>query len=838
MNSLRTIVESKILPYIQQPMRYAGSEINSIRKNPDDCTVHGVLCFPDLYEIGMSNFGSQILYHIVNSRDRWVLSRSFRPAFDMEKQMRACGVPLYTLEYFTPIKNADWLGFSIQYELQYTNILAMLDLAGIAVKSCERGDNDPVVIAGGPCVGNPEPMGQYIDFFAIGDGEKLVEKICEVIEAGKKNGLSRNNLLKELSAIDGLYQPSVYTRVVQSGFLVPEKGPQVRAAKIKELETENYPSKPIVPLIEVVHHRLSVEVMRGCTRGCRFCAAGMWYRPVRERGASDIIKSIQDGIGNTGWRDAGLLSLSTADYTCLSSLLGSIRQIKEQSQVGISLPSTRLDALTDQQLDYLDAVSPLTSLTVAPEAGSERLRKVINKDFSDEMIYTVIDRLLKRNINTLKLYFMIGLPTETAEDIQAITTMTEKISGMMRAVSGRKEIHVALSPFSPKAHTPFQWEEMLSVEELELRSRQIKSSCRHLKNVKVSYRDPKVTLLETIMARGDYRVGDLIYQAWRKGAGFDGWDEHFNINLWNEAAAETGIDMLSYCKKLQPGQLLPWNKVSSGIDEAFMLKEREAAFAEQNTGDCRNGCQSCGVCSNGLSMRFSEPQPMVVFKPGSTNVKSGKISWGYRIQFSKGASLRYLGHLDMASILNRAFLMAGVSLAYSNGYNPHPKISFGPPLPLGVFGSREELDIVTNEPLREIESINRLLPQDLTLLDFKPLNDHKNSLFNSINCAEYLFAPLLDLNPDLIEDTIGRFLGLEKINLKIEKGGKTVEKDIRAGVRSIDIEPGSSVFKAELMLGAGKSCKPLELIAALFPQNRFADFLVERLICKSVGNLL
>jgi radical SAM family uncharacterized protein/radical SAM-linked protein len=833
MDPLRTIIESKILPYVEKPIRYIGSEINSISKNLDECTVHGVLCFPDLYEIGMSNFGSQILYHIVNGKDHWALSRCFRPALDMEKKMREFGVPLYALEYFTPVKNADWIGFSIQYELQYTNILAMLDLAGLSVRSCDRLETDPLIIAGGPCVGNPEPLGQFIDAFAIGDGEDLICKINEVIEQGKQKGFSKSQYIRELAGINGMYVPSLYERVYVSGFLVPESGDRVPATKISSLDNSNYPPKPIVPLMEVVHHRLSVEVMRGCTRGCRFCAAGMWYRPVRERTTNDIVSSIENGLHSTGWRDAGLLSLSTADYTCLSSLLGSIRKLKDHMQVSIALPSTRLDALNDTQLDYMDAISPLTSLTIAPEAGSERLRKVINKDFSDEMIFDLIKRLLQRKINTLKLYFMIGLPTETDQDIHAIITMIEKISGMMRAASGRKEIHVALSPFSPKAHTPFQWEQMLSVEALESRSKQIKNSCKHLRNVKVSYRDPLVTLLETVMARGDYKVGDLIYDAWCNGAGFDGWDEHFDFKIWNDAAQSIGIDVNKYCEQLQELQVLPWNKISSGVSENFLINERTNAYREVNTNDCRNGCLSCGVCTNGTEMQFADPKevaPINVVEPRKP--KSGAL-FNYRIKFSKGTSLRFLGHLDMSSLLSRAFLMAGVSLAYSNGFNPHPRISFGPPLPLGVFGTNEELDIVTCEPLQGIEAVNKLLPVDLSLVSFRTITDNKNSLFSSINCAEYLFTPLFEGNPGFINESINLFLDQEAFVLKSEKGGNIIEKNIRLGVRSIKMEGQSSMFKAELMLGSGKSCKPLELIAAVFPQNRFSDFLVERLTCKA-----
>jgi radical SAM family uncharacterized protein/radical SAM-linked protein len=833
MDPLRTIIESKILPYVEKPIRYIGSEINSISKNIDECTVHGVLCFPDLYEIGMSNFGSQILYHIVNGKDHWALSRCFRPALDMEKKMREYGVPLYALEYFTPVKHADWIGFSIQYELQYTNVLAMLDLAGLSVRSCDRQETDPLIIAGGPCVGNPEPLGQFIDAFAIGDGEDLICKIFEVIEQGKQKGFSKSHYIRELAGIDGMYVPSSYKRVYVSGFLVPESGDRITATKISSLDHNNYPPQPIVPLMEVVHHRLSVEVMRGCTRGCRFCAAGMWYRPVRERSTNDIVSSIENGLHNTGWRDAGLLSLSTADYTCLSSLLGSIRNLKDHMQVSIALPSTRLDALTDTQLDSMDAVSPLTSLTIAPEAGSERLRRVINKDFSDEMIFDVIKRLLQRKINTLKLYFMIGLPTETDQDISAIITMVEKISGMMRAVSGRKEIHVALSPFSPKAHTPFQWEQMLSIEVLEHRSKLIKNCCKHLKNVKVSYRDPQVTLLETVMSRGDYKIGDLIYDAWSKGAGFDGWDEHFDFKIWSDAAQSIGVDLNKYCEQLQELQVLPWNKISSGVSENFLINERANAYRELNTNDCRNGCLSCGICNKETTMQFADPQNVASVNVVKVKTTKSSALFNYRLQLSKGKSLRFLGHLDMSSLLSRAFLMAGVSLAYSNGFNPHPRISFGPPLPLGVFGTNEELDIVTSEPLKGIESINKLLPVDLSLVSYRTIMDNKNSLFSSINCAEYLFTPLFDVNPGFINESINRFLDLEEYVLKSEKGGSVIEKNIRLGVRSIKMEGKSIMFKAELMLGSGKSCKPLELIAAVFPQNRFSDFLVERLTCKA-----
>jgi len=843
MEKLSDIIERKYLPFVEKPLRYTGAELNIIRKKTDAIDLHGVLCFPDLYDIGMSHFGLQILYHIVNKRERWALSRCFTPWSDAEKLMRDLKIPLYTLEYCSPIKDADWVGFSVQYELQFTNLVNMLDLAGIHVFSNEREEHEPIIIAGGPCVSNPEPLAPFVDAFALGDGEQTIISICTVLENAKKEGLLRQKKIELLSEIPGLYIPSLVKTQKVGNYIVPVDGQRVvTAAKIASLETENYPEKPVVPLIEVVHSRLAVEVMRGCTRGCRFCSAGINYRPVRERTVRDIMDQIRYGIDSTGWKDVGLLSLSTADYSCFCTLLTEARKIKHKKHVSFGLPSTRIDALSEQQLEIYESVTSTSSITIAPEAGSMRLRKVINKDFTDEMIFETVKRLLDRNVQTLKLYFMVGLPSETMEDIDAIVQMVSSISAMVRKKSKRRVVHVAISPFSPKAHTPFGREPMESVDTLLQRSIYIKRALWSFKNIKVSYRDPQITLLETVMARGDRAVGQLIFEAWRNGARFDGWDECFNMDNWTSAARKLGMDPDIYLQRIPVTAKLPWAAVSTGVSEEFLLGEAEKAMQQITTTDCRrDGCKGCGVCNSQIKNnlqrdKISEESPGNADKV-SLRKTSDDEAFSYRFIYQKTGSLRFLGHMDMVALFHRAFQMAEVKLAYSNGFNPHARISFGPPLPLAVSGEREAFDIVTTEKFdKDISVINSFLPEKLRITNFYQLTDKEASLNSSIVAVKYYFEMPLANRSDLIEERIQGLLSRENAEIIVEKKGEKKIKDVRPGIIELKQNSDGSGFYALLSIKPPFSCKPSELVSLLYPELDVTDFLVTRCNCYILKN--
>jgi radical SAM family uncharacterized protein/radical SAM-linked protein len=851
MTSVQSLVERNILPFVEKPLRYTGGELNVVKKDLSAVALHGVLCFPDLYDLGMSHLGIQILYHIINKNPAWALSRCFTPWIDAEKLMREQGIPLYALEYWNPLAEADWIGFSVQYELQYSNIINMLDLAQIPVRSCDRDENDPIVIAGGPCVANPEPLAEFIDAFAIGDGEETIVAICSFMEKAKQEHLPRAAVLHGLSGISGVYVPSLCQVSGNGSYLVcrPSETLPVRAAKVISLAREYYPPKPIVPLMNVVHHRLGIEVMRGCTHGCRFCSAGVYYRPVREKTAEALLREIEEGISATGWRDVGLMSLSSADYSCFGELLAGSRSLKDRYHIAFSLPSTRIDALTGEQIDLLTAGSQVSSMTIAPEAGSERLRTVINKDFTDEAIYRVVTALLSRNVQTIKLYFMIGLPTETQEDIDAIVNMVAKIAGLASAASRRRSVNVSLSPFSPKPHTPFQWEAMDAVEILEQKNHFIKNSLRRCKNVRVSYRRIATTLLETVMARGDRRICSVIFNAWKRGARFDGWDEQFQFERWVEAAREASVDFTSFLDSIPLEQELPWAVVDTGVSVGFLQKERERALNREITTDCRLGeCLNCGVCDTKIQRKIAgagatarAAVPQVTY--GRTPVKKTPATFRYRFVYSKGPGVRFLGHLDMVAVFIRALIASGCECAFSQGFQPHPKVSFGPPLACGCTALAEAFDVTTVARFDvPVDVINTMLPGDLSVRSCVPIYEGEASLTASIKAAIYRFTPLESIAPQELAKRIAAALEANELRVRVVKNEKGTVKNVRPMIKTLEVDRSDYAvsFTAVLSHEPGATCKPSELIRVLFPERSFTDFITcrEKCLVERQGDLV
>ena len=844
---LRDFLEKKLFPFVEKPMRYIGNELNCIRKDRESVSLHGVLCFPEIYDIGMSHYGSQILYHIVNKHTRWTLSRCYHPWLDAEKILREKKIPLYSLEYFTPISDADWLGFSVQNELQYTNLINMLDLAKIPKLSSERGDNDPVIIAGGPCMGNPEPVADFLDACVIGDGEVVLVSICETLDRLKQGGASKQDKLEALAVIDGVYVPKNYPVAKKGLFVIPETSkerPPVKAAKVQQLSNKHYPDKCLVPLVDVVHNRLAVEVLRGCTRSCRFCSAGFYYRPVRERTVSSVTKEIENGLASTGWEDVGLLSLSTADYSCFGEVLHELSKLRHEVHLRASLPSTRIDALTESQLQTLYAISPATSFTIAPEAGSQRLRNVINKDFTEETIINTVHTLLKYNIQTLKLYFMIGLPTETEDDIGAIITLASKISEIVKSKSRRRSVNVAISPFSPKANTPFQWEAMDSREALLKKGRAIKSGLKSKSNVNVSYRNPDMTFIETVLARGDRSLSKVILKVWEKGAKFDGWDDMFNIGLWEEAASESGVSFDPYVREIPVEQELPWSVIDTGIRKEFLIMEKEKSLQGITTRDCRTSeCPDCGVCDNYSPCIIDKPEKQKsaikeeeMIRPGTTKAAGNFL---YRVEYSKGFNVRFLSHRNIINIFQRAFRMANIPVKYSRGFHPHPSFSFGPPLTVGIMGDAEFFDVVTVAPdVLDQSVINAGLPEGLcikksSLLDKKPV-----SLFDTIVASRYIFIPVDSVSAGLLSEAVETLLSQKSIEITVEKKGKSVSVDLKPLIYKLDMKENNDTSYIEAVLSArpSKTCRPVDLISALFPGKKPADFLLKRTECLKDDN--
>ena len=593
----------KCLKKVEKPARYIGGELNSIVK--EEAALRFCFCFPDVYEVGMSHLGMQILYFAMNETD-YACERAFAPWPDMAEAMKNEAIPLYSLETKTPLSEFDVVGFTLQYEMSYTNILYMLDLANITLLSEERGEQEPFVMAGGPCATTPEPLADFMDCFLIGEGEHLNIQVMDRIKEGREAGLNRKEILLSLAALEGVYVPSLYDvtykedgTILSHRPLVSEAKPVIKRVRLHDMDATFQLDRQIVPFLETVHDRAVIELFRGCTQGCRFCQAGMMYRPIRERSVDTLTEMAESILKNTGYDEISLTSLSSCDYTRLMPLVKELSRTYEEKNVGISLPSLRLDSFIVDVLKEIEKVRK-SGLTFAPEAGSQRMRDVINKNVTEEDLMRVVNSVFKEGWSRIKLYFMIGLPGETMEDVLGIVHLAYKVKDAFfnrpkEEIQGNFRVTASASCFVPKGFTPFQWVGQDSIDEFFEKIQAVKGAVRDPK-VKFQYHEPYVSRMEAVLARGDRRIGKLLLQAYENGQIFDGWSEFFRYDVWVKSMEEADIDGDFYANRERDfDEVLPWDFIDIGVKKAYLKREYEKSMKALTTPDCRNKCNGCGI---------------------------------------------------------------------------------------------------------------------------------------------------------------------------------------------------------------------------------------------------
>ncbi len=595
----------KILPLVQKPGRYIGGELNSVIKDKEKVALRYAFCFPDSYEIGMSHLGMKILYSIANEREDVWCERVFAPWHDMEAQMRKHGIPLYALESGDAIKDFDLIAFTLMYELSYSNVLNMLDLAGLPVRAADRHSLTPIVIGGGPCACNPEPMAEFFDIFSLGEGEEVYDELFDLLEECKKNGSSKEEFLRRAAKIDGMYVPSLYDveynedKTIKA--VVPKNGApeKIRKRIVSELDSVKYPDKFVVPYIEVVHDRVVHEILRGCIRGCRFCQAGFLYRPIREKSPDTINSQCRNLCDVTGYDEISLSSLSTSDYTQLEPLLDKLLEWTIPEKINIALPSLRVDNFSDELMEKLNKVRR-SGLTFAPEAGTQRLRDAINKNVTEDEVLRTSRKAFEGGWTAVKLYFMLGLPTETFDDVAGIADLAQKVVDEFYKNPNKPkgkgvQVSISVASFVPKPFTPFQWEPQ-DTREMLLEKQAHLLSCVKTRKVNVSYHKVDISFLEGVFARGDRRLSKVIYYAWQHGCKFDGWDDSFLFDTWLEAFEQCGVDPLFYTsRKREFEEILPWDHLDYGIRKEFLISENKKAHESETTPHCRIKCAGCGA---------------------------------------------------------------------------------------------------------------------------------------------------------------------------------------------------------------------------------------------------
>ena len=748
---------STILKSVSKPGRYAGGEYGEVIKDRSAVKARFAFCFPDTYEIGMSNLGVRLLYGALNEHPDIWCERVYDPWVDMQEQMRAHRLPLVALESKDPLNCFDFVGFTLQYEMSYTNVLNMLDLAGIPLRAEARGEDDPLVIGGGPCAYNPEPVADFFDLFNIGEGENMLPDIVRLyIRMKEERRYTRAEFLHEAArSIPGVYVPSLYRVTYRPDGTIDAYTPvyddipaRVQKQIVRDLDRVYFPDKVVMPYIETVHDRIMLEVYRGCIRGCRFCQAGMIYRPVREKTPDVLNRQARCLYQSTGYEEMSLSSLSISDYTALEPLCDKLLSWTDENMVSISLPSLRVDSFRRELMDRIDSVRA-SSLTFAPEAGTQRLRDVINKNVREEDVLRAMQVAFDAGKNAVKLYFMEGLPTETPEDLDGIARLAERVVEAYYANPNRNkarqvQVTVSVSCFIPKPFTPFQWEAQDTMETLAEKQRHLGSKITN-RHIRYQHHNAEVSRVEAVLARGDRRLSAALELACREGFRFDAWDEFFSYERWMDVFARTGIDPAFYANRaFGPDEVLPWDIIDCGVSKAFLLREREKAYAGKTTPNCRESCSGCGanqlggvraVCPHVADCPPEVPSALPAREtPDRQEVlrawprlESPKT---LRIRFRKVGNLQYISHLDLQRTLARVLVRAGIPMWYTQGFNPHAKVTFGLPLSVGTESECEFIDLrldrdISSEEL--VERLNRELTDEMRVYEaYEPTTKFQN----------------------------------------------------------------------------------------------------------------
>ena len=826
-------IPNDILQKVTKPTRYTGGEFNSVLKDWDSVGCRMVLALPDVYEVGMSNLGLSILYGIMNRRGDTLCERVYAAWIDMEKEMRAKNIPLFSLESKHAVKDFEFLGFSLQYEMIFSNVLNMLDLAGINLHAAARSDDEPFVIGGGPCVYNVEPMADFFDFFVIGEGEEIlgevVEKFIEWKNGGKVGG--RRGFLKKLLNVQGIYVPSFYEPIYDGenfiGLKVLEGAPKIIYKRVvKNMNEVATVEKLIVPFIDIVHNRAMLELFRGCSRGCRFCQAGMCYRPARERTVENLKETARRLIDVSGYDEMSLTSLSSADYSCLNRLVEELRADFKNEKVSFSLPSLRIDSFSIELADKMQSVRK-SGLTFAPEAGTQRLRDVINKNVTEENLLEACGAAFEKGWKTIKLYFMMGLPTETDEDIAGIADLAQKVANLYRQIKKRRDVKitVSVSCFVPKPFTPFQWYGQISLEEFMRRQKLLKSLITD-KAITYNYHDAKLSVLEGAIARGDRRLCKVIETAWRNGAKFDGWSDLFKFDIWAAAFESCGVDMKYFSERTRNiYEPLAWDHTSPGVNKSFLISELEKSEIGKTTRDCRRtSCTGCGVCMNlGVNV--------IDYAKNSENISTEKnnksllpnasclLPTKYRAQIRKGSEIAFLSHLEYMNVFMSALLRSKLPAAYSEGFNPHLKVSFATALGVGITSDCEYVDFELSQNIRSNEVMARLnsqLPKGSELVRIRKINGKVPALSAAIDFSRYEI--LVDADFETAVTAAKKFNTAKEINFTRVTPKHTREIEIKKYIA----EPVKvSKVDGEILITFGTkifidgTIKPTEVLQAL-----------------------